>query len=343
MSEVSPYMALGMQLTCHAINKCASREEVMKKMEKRIDEIDFQIFSAIKFLGKDLKLIVVPEYFLTSYPGKESIQQWREKACLKKDGNIMSKLGALCKKHGVFLSGNYYEQDDNFPEIFFQSSFILDDLGELILNYRRLNSMYSPTPFDVYDRYIELYGYEALFPVVDTKLGRLACIASEEILYPEVARCLMMRGAEVFLHSSSEIGSALPTKKNIAKKARAIENMAYVVSANSAGITDIGILKNSTDGHSQIVHYEGHPLAEASDGESIVANSWIHIDAQRHYRSVVSMKNYIARQRFGLYAKSYADHEHYPSNVFAEGKKQKSKFHLEQIKTIEKLKNKEII
>ncbi len=337
MAKVEPYIALAMQLSCEGVNPLKSRDEVLAQIGTQIQRLGQQMFASKKFLGSGVKLIVVPEYFMTSFPARENIQEWREKACLEKDDIIFQKIGELCKQIGVFFSGNYYEKDPNFPELFFQSSFIIDDNGEMILNYRRLNSMYSPTPFDVYEDYIKIYGYEYLFPVADTSLGRLACIASEEILYPEVARCLMMRGAEVFLHSSSEIASPIPSKKNIAKQARAIENMAYVVSANSAGIKNIGVLENSTDGASQIVHYEGHLLAKADTGESIVANAYIHIDALRHYRTQVSMKNYIARQRFGLYAQSYAEHMHYPSNLFAQGEKDKKRFIDVQKETIDRL------
>jgi len=102
--------------------------------------------------------------------------------------------------------------------------------------------------------------------------------------------------------------------------------MAYVISANSAGIADIPILENSTDGTSQIVHFDGHILAEALPGESIVANASIDINALRHWRKTVSMKNYIARQRFELYADSYASHAHYPVNSFIKTSPDKSKF-----------------
>lgn len=338
MQLITHYTALAMQLKCKAINKFSRREDVLAAIEQELEQLKIQIFSAKKFIGPHLKLVVVPEYFLTSFPLTESIQDWRAKACLSKDDPIFDKIGEICKQNEIYFSGNYYEQDQHFPDLFFQSSFIMDDKGKMILNYRRLNSMYSPTPHDVLDKYLEIYSYDDLFPVVDTPLGRLACIASEEILYPEVARCLMMRGAEVFLHSSSEIGSPLPTRKNIAKQARAIENMSYVVSANSAGIADIGILENSTDGGSKIINPEGIILAEASTGQSIVANAWIDIAALRNLRSTVSMKNYIARQRFELYAKSYAEHQHYPANSFASEKIEKKAFNKIQAKTIERLK-----
>ena len=112
----------------------------------------------------------------------------------------------------------------------------------MALRYRRLISMFAPTPHDVWEEYLDVYGLEGVYsPSPTPTLGRLAAVASEEILYPEVARCLAMRGAEVLLHPSSEASSPRPMPKEIAKVARAIENMAYVVSANSAGIGGIAI------------------------------------------------------------------------------------------------------
>lgn len=343
MPKVTDYMALAMQIPCYAVNKYPDRSAAMECMEATITRIEKQIFSAKKFIGKHLKLVVLPEYFLTGFPTRETIKEWLDKACITKDDPLFEKLGAICQRENIFLSGNYYELDPNFPDFYFQASFILDNSGKMILNYRRLNSMYSPTPHDVLDKYIELYGYESLFPVVDTELGKLACVASEEILYPEVSRCLMMRGAEVILHSSSEVASALRSKKNIAKQARAIENMAYVISANSAGMKDSLVLEHSTDSHSQIVHYEGHLLCESLPGESVVANANIHIEALRTYRSRVSMKNYIARQRFELYANSYKDHSFYPANKFLDEVLPKSAFGELQKETIDQLKKKGII
>lgn len=324
--EVQYYTALAMQLKCQPVNHLTEKDDVLDHMRRQIDQLNLQIFASKKFIGKHLKLIVAPEYFLTGFPMRESIPEWRDKVCISKDDPIFTKIGEICKVHEIYFSGNYYEFDPNFPNIFFQASFIINDAGKMILNYRRLNSMYSPTPHDVYDRYISLYGYESLFPVVETPLGKLACIASEEILYPEVARCLMMRGAEVFLHSSSEIGSPHLTRKSVCKRARAIENMAYVVSANSGGMAGIPTLESSTDGSSQIVHYEGHVIVEASPGESIVAHTTIDIKALRYWRKTVSMKNYIARQRFELYADSYAQHAHYPVNSFDQEQPDKKKF-----------------
>lgn len=100
-------------------------------------------------------------------------------------------------------------------------------------------------------------GDEGLFPVADTPLGRLAYVASEEILYPEVARSLATRGAEVIRHSSSAVGSPRPTLNSIAKSARAYENVCYVISSNTSAIHNSLVPQNSTQGHSQIVDSKG--------------------------------------------------------------------------------------
>lgn len=336
--EISPYKALALQTECVSVNSCNDRESARAQMQKTLDRVLWQVQGSKQFLGPDLRLVVLPEYFLTSFPFGESLDEWREKACIATEDSFFDQMKEFCVKHHIYLSGNYYEIDKNFPNLYFQSSFIIDDAGEQVLNYRRLNSMFAPTPHDVLDDYLELYGEDALFPVANTSLGKLACIASEEILYPELARCLMMNGAEVFLHSSSEVGSPQLTHKEVAKRARAIENMAYVVSANSAGIEGISIPHSSTNGISKVIHYEGHVLSEAGVGESMVANSYVDIGALRNYRSKVSMQNYIARQRFELYAPYYSKHTHYPANSFKNTTPNKQLFINTQVNVIKKLK-----
>ncbi len=336
---IQPYKALALQTECQAINSYTDAISCHQSMQKSLQKVLAQVSASKRFIGPDLKLVVLPEYFLTSFPFGENISQWREKACLSIDDELFVQMKEFCVRETLFLSGNFYEIDHNFPDLYFQSSFIIDDQGEMILKYRRLNSMFAPTPHDVLDEYIKIYGEDSLFPVADTKLGKLACIASEEILYPEIARCLMMRGAEVFLHSSSEVGSPQLTHKEIAKRARAIENMAYLVSANSAGIKGIDIPHSSTNGGSKIVHYEGHILSEANIGESMVANSYIDIISQRNYRSKVSMQNYNARQRFELYAPSYEAYTHYPPNTFKNKTPNKGLFMNTQIQVIKSLFN----
>jgi len=312
------YKALALQTTCYAINMISDHAEAKNAIINNIDRVHRQIQSSKAFIGQDLKLIVLPEYFATGFPMQETMKEWQDKACISTKDEIFEKICSLAIANDIFLSGNFYENDPKFPEFYFQSSFIIDPKGELILLYRRLNSMFAITPYDVLDRYLEINGEESLYPVVDTVLGKLACIASEEILYPEIARCLMMRGAEVFLHHTSEVCSPLLTQKNIAKQARAFENMAYVISANSASIVGTNFPASSTDGGSKIIQYEGLVMVDSGQGETMVANATIDIDALRSHRSRPGMSNFISRQRNELFAESYRKYHFYPANSWNE-------------------------
>lgn len=325
MPPIPPYRALALQTRCDAINAIADPAACRAQMQATIVRIDQQIAASKAFVGDDLKLVVLPEYFLTSYPVGPDLPTWRSRACLQPGGPEYQALGAVAKKNGVFLSGNAYEIDAAFPDLFFQVSFILNSAGERILGYRRLISMYTATPHDVWTKFVAHYGAEAALPVVDTELGRLACVASEEIIFPEVARALCLNGAEVLLHSSSEVGSPLATKKGITKRARAIENLAFVVSANSAGIFGAGIPAASTDGGSQVIDIEGRVLAEASSGESMVACAEIHIDQLRHARARIGMDNYISRLRTEPFAATYRQPV-YPADQLANEKPSRDKF-----------------
>jgi deaminated glutathione amidase len=313
MSVITPYKALALQVTCEAVNALSTKEAVTEQMLRVVARIGLQIKASKAFIGNDLKLVVLPEYFLTGFTMGETMEEWKNKACIAPNDAVYQSLQIIAKENAIFLSGNAYEVDEHFPELYFQTSFIINPVGEVILRYRRLNSMYAPTPHDVLDKYLDVYGKDSLFPVVKTEIGNLACIASEEILYPEIARALALNGAEVFLHSSSEVASNMPTQKNIAKLARAIENMAYIVSANSAGITGYAIPAQSTDAHSQIVNYEGIKLCEAGYGETMVANATVHIDALRQHRNRPGMSNFLSRQRLELFKDVYSKTV-YPAN-----------------------------
>jgi predicted amidohydrolase len=309
------YKALALQLTGPTVNDLTTRDETEARMLQTVARLERQIETSINAIGRETLLVVVPAYFLTGVPVQETIPEWNNKATLELDGAVYEALGAMTQRLKIYFSGHAYEQDPHFPDLYFQTSFILGPNGNVLLRYRQLNALTTPTPHDVWAYYLEAYGYDAVFPVVKTNIGTLACLGAEDVLFPEVARCLAMRGAEVLLHSTSEITSPLLTPGRMAKLARAAENMAYFVSANSAGTASDLLPAQSANGGSTILDYKGLSLAEAGYGESMSAHADIDMAALRHYRTRTGPANLLARQRFDLYAESYARHSHYPPNT----------------------------
>lgn len=310
MTAPATYAAVAMQLTAQSVEGLADRAAVRTAMLAQIVRVAGQIAQAQVFIehyaGTPLRLAVLPEYLFSSYPGRIGVTEFADKVAIAPDGPEYHALGRAAADLGLFIAGNAYETDVNFPGLYFQASFVVAPSGDVVLRYRRLNSMYAVTPHDVWSKYLDIYGLKGVFPVADTEIGRLAAIASEEILYPEIARAHALRGAEVFVHSSSEIGSPIPTHKQLARRARAFENLACIVSANTAGISGTAMPQASADGNSAVIDWKGTVLAEAGAGETFTAFADIDLGALRAARRKPGMTNYLSRQRLELFAATYA-------------------------------------
>ena len=320
-AKLDRYAALALQIDCDGVHRDADRAASAPRMMASIERISHAVQGAKRWIGADLKLVVLPEYILSGPPWGETIPEWAGKAALAPDGPEYDALAAVAQKHGVYLAGNGYEIDRHFPGLYFQACWVFDPAGHRVLTYRRLISIFAPTPHDVWDKYLDVYGLEAVFPVADTAVGKLAAIASEEILYPEIARCHAIRGAEVFLHSTSETASPNLTIKQIARRARALENLAYVVSANNAALTGIDVPVDSSNGYSDILDWQGNQMVVAGGGESSVANAWLDMAGLRAARRRPQMSNMLSRQALELFAESYANADLRRRNGLLEGGK----------------------
>ena len=323
VADTKTYAAVAMQLAARSVERAQSPVEARAQIMAHIGELEGQIRSASVFItqygGAPVKLAVLPEYLFTSYPGRISIPDFARLAAFAPDGAEYAALGKLAQNLKMFIAGNAYETDKNFPDLYFQASFVIAPNGNVVLRYRRLNSMYAVTPHDVWSKYLDIYGLDGVFPVAKTEIGNLAAIASEEILYPEIARAHALRGAEIFVHSSSEIGSPNATPKMIAKRARAFENMAYVISANTAGIINSVLPAASADGNSMVVDWKGNVLAESNGGETFTAFADIDLAALRAARRKPGMTNMLSRQRNALFAAAYAADTHQHANSLIDG------------------------
>jgi len=337
-AKLTSYRALCMQVKCYAVNAARARADARTMMKQSLERLRRQIAASVAWVGaEDCKLVVLPEYFLTGFPLGETIAAWADKAALEMNGAEYEALGKIAQDLKIFLAGNAYEVDPKFPGLYFQTCFLIEPAGNVVLRYRRLNSMFAPSPHDVWDKYLDAYGLEGVFPVARTAIGNIAAIASEEILYPEIARCHAMRGAEVFFHPTSQANEIAKAVKEICTIARAVENVAYVVSANSAGIEGMPIPADSTDGGSKIVNYQGVVLAKTGWGESVAAYAEIDLEALRRFRRRPGMENLLARQRFEAYAASYAEHHFYPANNLSGLAPERAHFIKTQRATIERL------
>ena len=111
------YRALALQTTCHAVNGCGTVEEAQARIAANIARVGEQIRASKAFIGQDLKLVVLPEYFATSYPLGDTIPGWAAKGSFAMDGAEYEQLGRIAQANGVYLVSNAYERDPHFPDL----------------------------------------------------------------------------------------------------------------------------------------------------------------------------------------------------------------------------------
>ncbi len=170
-----------------------------------------------------------------------------------------------------------FEYDPEWPLRYFNTAIIIAPSGEIVLRYRKLqcadlNGLLNvTTPGNVYTRYVERYGYAALFPVVDTPIGRLGALICYDSNWPELWRALALGGAEVICNPTSEIHSDRREYWYAAKRAHAAEQRVYVASANAGSeqFRPGAPVTGMNRGHSALIDFDGTLLAHA-DGPGVV-------------------------------------------------------------------------
>ena len=314
-----PWRATCIQTLNHVVNDVSTREEALAIIHRSLDRWESFIAAAVgRSGGVTRQLLLFPEFALTGFPMRESAAEWIAKACIEIPGPETERLQKMAQRFGVYIGANAYERDPQWPGRYFNCSFLIDPSGSIILKYKRVNTVHSPSPHDFMERYFDHYGVEGAFPVARTEIGNIGMIPCGEIMYPEACRVLMFRGAEVILHPTSDHGAGDFIAWESAKRTRASENMVYLVSSNSGGVVGSPASSNNL-GHSKIIDYNGLTLADSGGpGESTRTNAMIDVTGLRLARQEVGPLNRIARQRTEMYMRVYEQAHFYPPNSFVD-------------------------
>ena len=321
MAEV--YRAVVIQSDVEMVDPTGSASQVKDTMNRNLTRICQLIDWAAreKSYGERL-LIALPESMLHGFPRAGWSLKELLKGCITIPGPETQRLSDKAVEHEVYVVGHSWEVHSDWPGRHFSTAFIIDEKGEIILKYRKIQPAFdieaSTSPHDVLDEYIERYGEDSLFPVVDTPLGRLGCFICYDGLFPEVTRCLAVKGAEVLIRPTSWLGVTCAEPYDwweMQNRMRAAENICYVVAPNA------GDTLNSPErprahvpGRSMIVDYEGRLLAKAGTSGELTIDTTIHLDALRHKRSLTKW-NALATLRTEAYAPIYKQSV-YPPNLW---------------------------
>ena len=229
-------------------------EAIAKNLTRQLELIDY----ATAFGRSNVKIAILPEYGINGAWEERTVEQWINTA-LEIPNPWTDLLAEKAKDRNLYICANILEKDPAWPGRFFNTSFIIDPRGEIILKHwkHNHNAFLLPytSPCDVYDEFILRYGREALFPVVDTPLGRLGCLTCCECMFPELARCTVFNGAEVILHPTSEFQDQITETTDFLKIARAVDTVSYWASANIGEYANAARGLGASRGRSLVIDY----------------------------------------------------------------------------------------
>lgn len=238
--------------------------------------------------GSKVDLISMHEFPIQGF------QPWTRKelnqVAFELPGPESEAIGERAKRYGCYISWGCYAKEKDWPDHVINMSVLTGPDGKIVSKQWKARNilglfgdgaLIGTTIYDVLDRYVEMYGWDAVLPVARTDIGNISitAVGSEPTLYT----CLGLKGAEILVLSvtgGSNSESAIAT-------ARA--NRLYTVGVgNAVSPNNIGFPESSgtRDEGTVIVDPRGTVLAKTENHHEDIITARIPIADFRKTRRV---------------------------------------------------------
>lgn len=277
-----------------------------KKRRENVAHMCDLIDYASGFSGKK-DLLFFHEFPITGYNYKWTLADARRMA-IEIPGEETEVLAKKAREHGSWLVFGSYVRDPDWPESLLSITTVMNDKGEIVDKHWKARNikgvffgfeLFTTTIYDVLDRYVEMYGLDAVVPVTRTPLGNI-CTSSIQ-REPEYFRAMAMKGAEVILRTAT--GGFTPADI----QATSMYNSVYTAIANNAASPNNGLyFEDAGGGNSAIYGPDGAMIDSAPTAFETLVTARIPI-AQfraRHRQPIVHTE--LVMPVFEQYRSKYA-------------------------------------
>lgn len=235
---------------------------VWEDKRKNIEYFDI----ILNHLENDVDLVVLPEMFTSGFTMRsESVYSTME-------GEEVGWMKTMAKKHSFALTASMIVKDGE--DFFNRMFFVFPDGGFKTYDKRHLFSLAG-------EEKVYKAGVERL--IVSYKGWNICPLVCYDLRFPVFSRNFNA-AYDLLIYVASWPNQRIYAWDTIIK-ARAIENMSYVVGVNRCGVDEN---KNMYSGHSQVVDYLGGYIVEPMIGECV---SYVVLDKE---------KQDMSRSRFGF-------------------------------------------
>jgi nitrilase len=221
-------------------------------------------------VDKGAKLLVLPENWAVF--AAEGYRAFATEPELSKQ--VFDELKSFCRRQSVWVCAGSVPVPPSVPcdpgasPRAMTQCVLINDQGDAIAAYDKLH-LFDVQVNDAHGAYSEsdwfLPGQSLV--VAETPFGRLGLSICYDLRFPEMYRQMALQGAEVFIVPSAFTQVTGQAHWSVLTRARAIENLAYVIATNQGGLHSEN---RRTWGHTCVVDPWGQVLGELGSGEGVI-------------------------------------------------------------------------
>ncbi|MBS3963592.1 MAG: carbon-nitrogen hydrolase family protein [Methylomonas sp.] len=215
-------------------------------------QVAANLFEAEKHIAEAVKagakLVALPENFAIMGMNEYDKVQVRER---DGEGVIQDFLSNVARKHEVWVVGGTIPIAAHADDKVRAACLIYDAQGERVGRYDKIHLFDVSVP-DTNEEYRESDSVEAgdQACLIDTPFGRLGVAVCYDLRFPEFFRPMARKGMDILVIPSAFTAKTGAAHWAVLLRARAIENLCYVIAPNQGGFHVNG---RQTYGHSMIV------------------------------------------------------------------------------------------
>jgi predicted amidohydrolase len=153
--------------------------------------------------GMPSDLLLFHEFPITGFSEWTRDQQYE--LAIEVPGPEIEAVGKKAKQYNCYIVFGTYAKDlENWPGHILHLMVMMGPDGNVVARHWKQRNVRGLFPgseqctsviYDVYDRFVEMYGIDAVIPVARTDIGNIAMSAVQ--FEPELFRCMAFKGAEI--------------------------------------------------------------------------------------------------------------------------------------------------
>ena len=243
---------------------------------------DEAIEKHVELIGKaaaeGAQITGLQEIFNGPYFPAEQDPKWYAEA-EPEDGPTMTRMREVARQHNMVLVVPWYEEAQT--GVYYNSAAVIEADGTLVGKYRKTHIPHVGPCF--WEKFYFKPGNLG-YPVFETSVGRVGLIICYDRHFPEIARAVGLKGAEIVFNPSATVESLSKHLWELEQPAHAVANGYWIAAINRVGVEE-PLNSAKFYGSSYFCDPRGQIVAQASDSQDEVLVADLDLEKIREVRN----------------------------------------------------------